>query len=135
MKCSLYESERLIKERQARTMLDTVHRLNRNLGYKTPPHRILTTHQCLQRLDLWEILTPCWDHCSGLLWSFQCCVVSTEFLCFGSSAGGEIGTFSCAGCFHFTPPANLVWHHLNTHQGHCCRPSQYVHLYSVKYQA
>lgn len=33
-----------------------------------------------QRIDAWEMLTSCWDQCSGLLWSSQGCVVSAELL-------------------------------------------------------
>lgn len=47
-------------------------------GINHPP--VFTTKPGLasQHIDAWEMLNSCWDQCSGLLWSSQGCVVSTE---------------------------------------------------------
>lgn len=109
----------------------TVYGPSRKITYPSPPHRTLTTRQCLlQSLD-WprSILMPgkcslraetsVLVYCGHLkaVWSLQ--------RCFGALGGGEISAFSCAGCFHPTPPTDSVWHRLDTHQGHHYLPSQY----------
>ncbi len=117
--------------KQAVKQWDTLYGLNRKITYPSPPHRTLTTRQCLlQSLD-WprSILMP--EKCSlragtsvlvycghlKAVWSLQSY--------FGGLGGGEISAFSCTGCFHSTPPTDSVWHRLDTHQGHRCLPSQY----------
>lgn len=54
-----------------------------------------------QHIDAWEMLTSCWDQCSGLLWSSQGCVVSTE-LFWRFRWGRDQGIFMC-GVFSFHP--------------------------------
>lgn len=133
---SIYQRETELS--QAMKQCDTVNRLNRKITYKTPPHRSLTTRQCLLQSQDWPrgILMPgkcslragtsVLVYCGHLkaVWSLQSY--------FGGLGGGEISAFSCAGCFHYTPPTNSVWHRLDKHQGHRHLPSQYGHLLSVK---
>lgn len=83
-----------------------------------------------QHIDAWEMLTSCWDQCSGLLWPSQGCVVSAE-LFWRFRWGRDQCIFLC-GVFSFPPPTDSVWHRLDTHQGHCCLPSLYGYLFSVK---
>lgn len=93
---------------------DTTAEIRKKTHVPNSFHRTLTTHQCLlQRRDAQEILASCRDQCSGLLWSSQACVVSTEL--FWWSWWGRNRHIFTYGVFHSTPPTRSVWRRLHTH--------------------